>query len=110
LRTPAVMLLPTQGTDFVNLWTERIDRLANRFSVASDLESVSRPSESRAHQPVIVGRIKLRTLARARQLPRSHLLKERPDIRHYLASPFVVRLRKMSANFGASEAAKVADR
>jgi hypothetical protein len=54
--------------DFVNLWTERIDRLANRFSVARDLESVSRPSESRAHQPVIVGRIKLRTLARVRQL------------------------------------------
>jgi hypothetical protein len=52
---------------FVNLWTERIDHLANRFSVAGDLASLSSPSESRAHQ-VTVGRIKLRTLAHARQL------------------------------------------
>jgi predicted GIY-YIG superfamily endonuclease len=47
---------------------ERIDHLANRFSVAGDLASVSRASESRAHQQVTVGHIKLRTLAHARQL------------------------------------------
>jgi predicted GIY-YIG superfamily endonuclease len=54
--------------DFVNLWTARIDHLANKFSVAGDLASVGHPSESRAHQPITVGRIKLRTLAHARQL------------------------------------------
>src|SRR5262249_30977312 len=58
--------------DFVNLWTERIDHLANRFSLAGDLASVSRATESRAHQPVAVGHIKLRTLAHARQLRVPH--------------------------------------
>ena len=53
--------------DFVNLWTALIDHLANRFSAAGDLASVSRPSEGRAHQPVNAGPIKLRTLAHARQ-------------------------------------------
>ena len=54
--------------DFVNLWTARIDHLANRFSVAGDLAYVSHPSEKRAHPPVNLGRIKLRSLAHARQL------------------------------------------
>ena len=47
--------------DFVNLWTERIDRFANKVTPAGDLATVSRPTESRAHQPLTLGRIKLRT-------------------------------------------------
>ena len=84
--------------DFVNLWTERIDRLANKFTVAGDLATVSRPNESRAHQPVTAGRIKLRTLAHERQL-RVALAEDK----HRIASTRVVRthalaVRRVSAH------------
>ena len=55
--------------DFVSLWTERIDYLANRYSIAEGLASVSRPAKLRAHHSVAVSHSKLRAPAvRARRL------------------------------------------
>jgi hypothetical protein len=57
--------------DFVGLWTQRIDRLANKYSVAEGLAAISPPSKSLVHRQIRVGRIKphhtrrLRVAARA---------------------------------------------
>jgi predicted GIY-YIG superfamily endonuclease len=49
--------------EFVSLWTERINHLANRYSVAEAPVSVSRPAKNRAHHPIAVGHSKLRAHA-----------------------------------------------
>jgi hypothetical protein len=50
--------------DFVSLWTQRIDRLANKYSVAEGLTAISRPSKSLVHRQVSIGRSKPRHAAR----------------------------------------------
>jgi len=40
--------------EFVSLWTERINHLANRYSVAEGVASVSRPPKGRAHHLIAV--------------------------------------------------------
>jgi hypothetical protein len=49
--------------EFVSLWTERIDHLANRFSVAEDLVSVSRPSKNRSRHRIAASHSKPQTSA-----------------------------------------------
>jgi predicted GIY-YIG superfamily endonuclease len=48
--------------DFVSLWTERINQLANGYST-SGLASVRRPSKSGIHHPIAVSHSKLRVHA-----------------------------------------------
>jgi len=50
--------------DFVSLWTQRIDRLANKYSVAEGLTAISRPSKSLVHRQISVGRSKPHHAAR----------------------------------------------
>jgi predicted GIY-YIG superfamily endonuclease len=49
--------------EFVSLWTERINHLANRYSVADGAASVSHPPKSRTHHLIAVSRIKVRAPA-----------------------------------------------
>ena len=46
--------------EFVSLWTERINHLANRYSVAEGVASVSRRPKGRAHHLIAVSHIKVR--------------------------------------------------
>ena len=46
--------------EFVSLWTERINHLANRYSVAEAPASVSRPAKNHAHHSIAVSHVKLR--------------------------------------------------
>jgi hypothetical protein len=46
--------------DFVSLWTDRINHLANRYTVAEGLASVSVSSKNRAHHRIAVSHSKLR--------------------------------------------------
>jgi predicted GIY-YIG superfamily endonuclease len=50
--------------EFVSRWTERINHLANRYSVAEGLAPSSRPIKSRAHYRIAVSHINQRTSAR----------------------------------------------
>jgi hypothetical protein len=49
--------------DFVSLWTERINHLANRYSVTEGLAFVSSPAKNRAHHPIAATHSKLRASA-----------------------------------------------
>jgi hypothetical protein len=49
--------------DFVSLWTERINHLANKYSVAEGPASVNGPAKSRAHHRIAVSHSKLRAHA-----------------------------------------------
>jgi predicted GIY-YIG superfamily endonuclease len=46
--------------DFVSLWTDRINHLANRYTVAEGLASVSASSKNRVHHRIAVSHSKLR--------------------------------------------------
>jgi predicted GIY-YIG superfamily endonuclease len=49
--------------DFVSLWTERINHLANRYSVAEGAAPVSRPAKTHAHYRIAMSHAKLRAHA-----------------------------------------------
>jgi hypothetical protein len=49
--------------DFVSLWTERINHLANGYSVAEGAAPVSRPAKTRAHHQIAVSHAKQRAHA-----------------------------------------------
>ena len=62
--------------DFVSLWTDRINHLANRFSIPAGTRSVRRASNHRrAHHPIIVAHSKRRELA-----PHARKLASRRDV------------------------------
>jgi hypothetical protein len=52
--------------DFVSLWTQRIDKLANRYSVTEGLTAISHPSKSLVHRQISMGRNKLHHARRLR--------------------------------------------
>jgi hypothetical protein len=52
--------------DFVSLWTQRIDRLANRYSLAEGLAPISHPSKSLVHRLTSLGRSKVHHVRRLR--------------------------------------------
>jgi predicted GIY-YIG superfamily endonuclease len=49
--------------DFVSLWTERINHLANKYSEAEGAAPVSRPAKTHAHHRIAVSHAKLRAHA-----------------------------------------------